>query len=227
MPPEALAMIRDNVGWLTPAAMVVKVQAAFPTITTAQICRAWVELIPLNNITTPAPTARAKRMATSTMAAGEKENAPVKAAGGVQTRFGRTTKPPSQTDAADPAEITHAIKAHITGPAVALKAAKVHKEVAEDEAVSLSGEDKGVEGKKNLRHTFCPSIYREPILTMMEKHYCAHPLLPGYAHPSAEGIKHWAVSQMYKFCVEHGLREVWAYLWENFLSRHPILGTLS
>ncbi|KAJ7782505.1 hypothetical protein DFH07DRAFT_717350, partial [Mycena maculata] len=29
-------------------------------------------------------------------------------------------------------------------------------------------------------------------------------------------IKRWAVTQMYKFCVEHDLREVWAYLWENW-----------
>ncbi|KAJ7775811.1 hypothetical protein B0H14DRAFT_2631843 [Mycena olivaceomarginata] len=150
MPPEALAMIHDNVEWLTPAAMVMKVQAAFPTVTAAQIRRAWVELsgpfwgfeddqllvstspnaalppvaaaqieptardshaqqetcalVPLNNITTPAPAACAKRMATSTTTAGEKENAPVKAAGGVQTRFGRTTKPPSRTDAVDSAD---------------------------------------------------------------------------------------------------------------------------
>ncbi|KAJ7043906.1 hypothetical protein C8F04DRAFT_894863, partial [Mycena alexandri] len=63
---------------------------------------------------------------------------------------------------------------------------------------------------------FCPAVYRDPILTMMERHYCAHPLLPGNSHPSPEGIKRWAVSQMYKFCVEHDLREVWAYLWENW-----------
>jgi hypothetical protein len=44
MPPEALAMIRNNVEWLTPAAMVTKVQAAFPTVTAAQIRRVWVEL---------------------------------------------------------------------------------------------------------------------------------------------------------------------------------------
>ncbi|KAJ7307825.1 hypothetical protein DFH08DRAFT_975430 [Mycena albidolilacea] len=173
-------------------------------------------IVPLNTITTPAPAVRAKHAATSTTTAGEKENAPVEAAGGVQTRFGRTSKPPKRTDAADPAEITRAIKARTTGPAAAPKATKVHKEVAEDEAASSSSEDEGAEGKKSSRRTFCPSIYREPILTMMEKHYCAHPLLPGYAHPSAEGIKRWAVSQMYKFCVKHGLREVWAYLWENW-----------
>jgi hypothetical protein len=51
---------------------------------------------------------------------------------------------------------------------------------------------------------------------MMEKHYCAHPLIPGYAHPSPEGIKKWAIQQMYNFCVKHDLCEVWAYLWENW-----------
>jgi hypothetical protein len=44
MLPEALAMICDNVEWLTPAVMVIKVQATFPTVTAAQIRRAWVEL---------------------------------------------------------------------------------------------------------------------------------------------------------------------------------------
>ncbi|KAJ7770318.1 hypothetical protein B0H14DRAFT_3509325 [Mycena olivaceomarginata] len=42
---------------------------------------------------------------------------------------------------------------------------------------------------------------------MLEKHYCAHLLLPGYVHPSSEGIRCWAVMQMHKFCFKHGLRE--------------------
>jgi len=44
MPPEALAMIRDNVEWLTPVVMVTKVQAAFPNVTAQQIHRAWTEM---------------------------------------------------------------------------------------------------------------------------------------------------------------------------------------
>ena len=51
---------------------------------------------------------------------------------------------------------------------------------------------------------------------MMATHLCAHLLIPGYAHPSPEGIQYWAVQQMYNFCVKHDLREVWAYLWENW-----------
>ncbi|KAJ6617161.1 hypothetical protein B0H10DRAFT_1948543 [Mycena sp. CBHHK59/15] len=44
MPPEALDMIHENVEWLTPVAMVTKVQAAFPQVTAAQIHRAWMEI---------------------------------------------------------------------------------------------------------------------------------------------------------------------------------------
>jgi hypothetical protein len=43
MPVEALNMIRENVEWLTPVAMVTKVQAAFPSVTAAQIHRAWMD----------------------------------------------------------------------------------------------------------------------------------------------------------------------------------------
>lgn len=66
------------------------------------------------------------------------------------------------------------------------------------------------------RRTFCSTLYRDTIITMMEKHFCAHPLIPGYAPPSREGIRRWAVQQMYLFCVENELPEVWAYLWENW-----------
>ncbi|KAJ7893508.1 hypothetical protein B0H13DRAFT_2339644 [Mycena leptocephala] len=44
MPPEALDMIRENVEWLTPVAMVGQIQATFPSVTAAQIHRAWMEM---------------------------------------------------------------------------------------------------------------------------------------------------------------------------------------
>ena len=68
----------------------------------------------------------------------------------------------------------------------------------------------------DTKRTFCPLENRQPILDMMQSHYCAHPLIPGYSHPSPAGIKRWAVKQMYGYCVEHDLRETWAYLWENW-----------
>jgi hypothetical protein len=44
MPCKALDMIWDNVQWLTPVAMVTKVQAACPSVTSTQIRRAWMEM---------------------------------------------------------------------------------------------------------------------------------------------------------------------------------------
>ena len=76
----------------------------------------------------------------------------------------------------------------------------------------------GIEGTVECEviRTFCPSELREMIVDMMERHYCAHPLIPGYSHPSPQGIREWAVKQIYDFCVKHDLREAWAYLWENW-----------
>jgi hypothetical protein len=69
---------------------------------------------------------------------------------------------------------------------------------------------------KTVKRTFCLPDYHEAIINMIERHYCAHPLIPGYSHPSPEGIRAWAVKQMYEYCVENDLWEVWAYLWENW-----------
>jgi hypothetical protein len=64
--------------------------------------------------------------------------------------------------------------------------------------------------------TFCSVEHRQPIINMIERHYCAHPLIPGYSSPTPAGIREWAVKQIYSYCIEHDLREVWAYLWENW-----------
>ncbi|KAF9021704.1 hypothetical protein BDZ89DRAFT_1163620 [Hymenopellis radicata] len=69
---------------------------------------------------------------------------------------------------------------------------------------------------KNSKRTFCPKEYRTEIAGLIERHYCAHPFIPGEAHPSTAAIYEWAVRMMYAYCVERDLREVWAYLWENW-----------
>jgi hypothetical protein len=53
--------------------------------------------------------------------------------------------------------------------------------------------------------TFCPVEHRQPIINMIEHHYCAHPLIPGYLSPTPAGIREWAVKQIYSYCVEHDL----------------------
>ncbi|KAJ7029465.1 hypothetical protein C8F04DRAFT_41119 [Mycena alexandri] len=168
---------------------------------------------------TKAATSRLRPEEPTQLHVGEcKENAGGDTSDGVRTRVGRTVRPTRNPDAADPEELAAAMKARgpATAPATAPKratATAANTQKADDVGGSEEEEE---EVQDKTRRTFCPAVYRDPILTMMERHYCAHPLLPGNSHPSPEGIKRWAVSQMYKFCVEHDLREVWAYLWENW-----------
>ena len=66
------------------------------------------------------------------------------------------------------------------------------------------------------RHTFCLLEHRDTVVKMMERHFCVHPLIPGYSALTPEGIKAWAVKQTYEFCVLRDLPNLWAYLWENW-----------
>jgi len=86
--------------------------------------------------------------------------------------------------------------------------------INEEREVSVTREDE--DGDKQGRRTFCPALYRDTIINMMERHYCAHPLIPGSSPPDAKLIKKWAVQRMYDFCSKHELPEVWVYLWENW-----------
>jgi hypothetical protein len=81
-----------------------------------------------------------------------------------------------------------------------------------------TGEEDAADGGR-VGRIFCPDHFRKPLEEMMERHFCAHPLIPGYSHPSPEGIRHWAVKQAYSFCEENDLPEVWAYLWGNWYRR--------
>ena len=100
----------------------------------------------------------------------------------------------------------------------------------------IRGDEECDEEDDAEQHTFCPALYRELIINMMEKHYCAHPSIPGYGPPDTTGIKRWAVQQIYKFCQKHELPELWVYLWENWYrhgrwelwacSAHPLIPVL-
>ena len=68
----------------------------------------------------------------------------------------------------------------------------------------------------SLPRQFCPPDLRDAIIDLIEKHFCAHPLIPGYSAPDPLSIRRWAVKQTYEFCKEYDLRELWAYLWENW-----------
>lgn len=64
--------------------------------------------------------------------------------------------------------------------------------------------------------SFCPEEFHALVIELLDRHFCAHPLIPGYSAPSREGIKAWAVKQMYDFCKQNRLPNLWAYLWENW-----------
>ncbi|KAJ6484694.1 hypothetical protein C8R45DRAFT_829706, partial [Mycena sanguinolenta] len=64
-------------------------------------------------------------------------------------------------------------------------------------------------------YVFCPAPHRKQILRIFMRHFCEHPLLPdrsGNTRTSKE-IRDAAVYEMYKFCEQRGLREVWGYVW--------------
>jgi hypothetical protein len=72
------------------------------------------------------------------------------------------------------------------------------------------------EVEKKVPRTFCPEELRSQVVEMMERHLCAHPLVPGYSAPSSDGIEEWAVKQIYQLCETHELPNLWAYLGENW-----------
>ena len=87
------------------------------------------------------------------------------------------------------------------------------------QAPTSAENEESADEANNTRQTFCPLEHRDAVVNMMERHFCAHPLIPGYSAPTPEGIKAWAVKQIYEFCVDHGLPNLWAYLWENWYRR--------
>ena len=77
------------------------------------------------------------------------------------------------------------------------------------------------EGETSAPHpeyVFCPFPHRKPILHLFTKHFCQHPLFPERLGGSLDAatIRRQAVSEMYQFCYQRGLREVWGYLWTSW-----------
>ena len=75
-----------------------------------------------------------------------------------------------------------------------------------------------IKPKKQVTYEFCPLPHRLPILCLLTKHFCQHPLLPErHGQPrSSEQIYRDSVYEMYIHCQNNHLREVWAYLWTNW-----------
>ncbi|KAH7904127.1 hypothetical protein BJ138DRAFT_980315, partial [Hygrophoropsis aurantiaca] len=67
---------------------------------------------------------------------------------------------------------------------------------------------------------FCPAPHRKPFFHLFAKHFCQHPaFLDRDGIPrSAPEIRRNAVYEMYQFCHQRGLREVWGYMWVSWYS---------
>ena len=127
---------------------------------------------------------------------------PLTGGGHVPVRSGQTVRVLEPTTHADTSRLTIRIPAPLT-----------------NRETCLLREDEPNEETISGRRTFCPIELRTAIVDMMERHFCAHPLIPGYSAPTPEGIKAWAVKQIYEYCVHNDLPNLWAYLWENWYRR--------
>lgn len=77
--------------------------------------------------------------------------------------------------------------------------------------------EEGETRSPNPLYVFCPAPHRKPILRLFTKHFCQHPLFPERDGPrTATEIRKHAVMEMYQFCQQRGLREVWGYLWTSW-----------
>ena len=93
------------------------------------------------------------------------------------------------------------------------------------------GESRDTPRVKDLTYEFCPAPHRKPILRLFTKHFCQHPAFSerNEGPCSATEIRKRAVLEMYQFCRQRGLREVWGYLYSDIVvssTQVETLGTL-
>jgi len=89
---------------------------------------------------------------------------------------------------------------------------------AKDKFKATGGEKCMWKVEKDANYMFCPLPHQLPIICLVCKHFCQHPILPerhGQAHTPSQ-IHCDAVLEAYYHCKANNLREVWGYLWTNW-----------
>lgn len=72
---------------------------------------------------------------------------------------------------------------------------------------------------KDPTYTFCPAVHRKQILRLFTRHFCRHSMFKNQTRRQRQTpvqIRRGCVRQMYTFCKARGLREVWAYMWNQW-----------
>jgi len=89
---------------------------------------------------------------------------------------------------------------------------------AKDKFKATGGEKRAQKVEKDANYMFCPLPHQLPIIRLVCKHFCQHPILPehhGQARTPSQ-IHRNAVLEAYYHCKANNLREVWGYLWTNW-----------
>jgi len=87
-----------------------------------------------------------------------------------------------------------------------------------DKFKAMGGEKCMRKVEKDTNYMFCPLPHRLPIIRLVCKHFCQHPILPerhGQACTPSQ-IHHDTVLEAYYHCKANNLCEVWGYLWTNW-----------
>lgn len=100
-------------------------------------------------------------------------------------------------------------------------AAQVEAELDEDETDEEDGPDFNFDADEKTSsdpsYVFCPAEFRKGALRLVTAAFCQHPLLP---EPdgvrTAAQIYESAVREMYMYCYQRNLAEVWAYMWTQW-----------
>lgn len=73
---------------------------------------------------------------------------------------------------------------------------------------------------KDPAYVFCPAAHRHQILRLFATHFCMHPAFPeeSKGFMTATEIREQAVLELYNFCHQRSLREVWGYMWTQWYS---------
>ncbi len=103
---------------------------------------------------------------------------------------------------------------------------RVDKEFERDATDAEDGPDwmfeDGETRSSDPEYVFCPAPHRKQLLHLFTKHFCQHPLFPepniAPEDHTSESIRRNAVFEMYTFCRQRGLTEVWGYLWTSWYS---------
>jgi hypothetical protein len=73
---------------------------------------------------------------------------------------------------------------------------------------------------EDANYTICPAVHRKQALRIFTKHLCQHMLFPERREGrwDAATIRYNAVLELYSYCKQRGLPDLWAYMWNSWYS---------